>query len=138
VWRIDLPDISGTHMHPADLRGAIVSLDRSQPYGTWRWGGPEWTGRVGSGAPGRLQGITVGVADPAEAASRWSHVLGVPVSTHDGLLIELDDGWVVFREAPAAVESIEEIAVALPPEVRAGRAAVEVGSALIVLSDMPA
>src|SRR5436305_3936382 len=45
VWRVDLPDISGTHLHPADMRGAIVSLDQSRPYGSWRWGGPDWTGR---------------------------------------------------------------------------------------------
>src|SRR5262245_40187268 len=25
VWRLDLADISGTHLHPADTRGAIVS-----------------------------------------------------------------------------------------------------------------
>ena len=29
VWQVDLPDISGTHLHPADMRGAIVSLDQS-------------------------------------------------------------------------------------------------------------
>jgi hypothetical protein len=23
--------------------GAIVSLDCSEPYGTWRWGVPQWT-----------------------------------------------------------------------------------------------
>ena len=33
VWQIDLPDISGTHLHPADIGGAIVSIDRSEPYG---------------------------------------------------------------------------------------------------------
>src|SRR5213080_680031 len=32
VWQIDLPDISGTHLHPADTRGAIVSIDGSRPY----------------------------------------------------------------------------------------------------------
>src|SRR5271165_2655179 len=26
VWQIDLPEISGTHLHPADVPGAIVSL----------------------------------------------------------------------------------------------------------------
>src|ERR1700759_2304716 len=26
VWEIDLPDISGTHLHPADIGGAIVSI----------------------------------------------------------------------------------------------------------------
>src|SRR5262249_60723920 len=45
VWQIDLPDISGTHLHPADMRGAIVSLDRSRPYGSWRWGGRNGPGR---------------------------------------------------------------------------------------------
>ena len=77
VWQIDLPDISGTHLHPADMRGAIVSLDRSQPYGTWRWGGPAWTGATATGAPGRLAGITIAVADPQAVAARWGAVLGV-------------------------------------------------------------
>jgi predicted enzyme related to lactoylglutathione lyase len=31
VWEIDLPDISGTHLHPADTQGAIVSIDSSRP-----------------------------------------------------------------------------------------------------------
>src|SRR5438876_569975 len=70
VWQIDLPDISGTHLHPADMRGAIVSLDRSSPYGSWRWGGPEWTARTGEGAPGRLAGVTIAVAEPDEVAAR--------------------------------------------------------------------
>ena len=50
VWRIDLPDISGTHLHPADMRGTIVSLDCSRPYGTWRWAAPSGPA---AGAPGR-------------------------------------------------------------------------------------
>ena len=33
VWQIDLPDISGTHLHPGDMRGAIVSIDSSRPDG---------------------------------------------------------------------------------------------------------
>ena len=56
VWQIDLPDIAGTHLHPADMRGAIVSLDRSEPYGAWRWGGPEWTARIGTTRGGRAGG----------------------------------------------------------------------------------
>ena len=53
VWQIDLPDISGTHLHPADLRGAIVSLDRSRPYGSWRWGAPLASFPVHCGPPHR-------------------------------------------------------------------------------------
>jgi hypothetical protein len=84
VWQIELPDISATHLHPADMRGAIVSLDRSNPYGSWRWGGPEWTGRTGSGAAGRLAGVTIAVEDPDAVAARWGEVLGV--SPTDGSL----------------------------------------------------
>lgn len=128
VWRIDLPDISGTHLHPADMRGAIVSLDQSRPYGSWRWGGPEWTGRVGHGAPGRLAGITVAVADPAAVATRWAQVLGVSAQDDDEPLLALDGAEVRFTEAPdERGEGLVEIAVELPPEQRQGRTAIEVG-----------
>jgi hypothetical protein len=138
VWQIDLPDISGTHLHPADVPGAIVSLDRSEPYGTWRWGGPGWTGRVGDGAPGHLRAITVAVEEPADAALRWGEVLGVASPAGERRL-ELDGGEVRFEQAPkGGVEQIVEIDLQLPPEVRAGRDAIQVGTARLTLSDLPA
>src|ERR1700757_3850362 len=99
VWQLDLPDISGTHLHPADMRGAIVSIDQSRPYGSWRWGGPQWTEKIGSGPPGRLAGVTIAVAEPAEAAARWGEVLGVPASDHDGRRLALDGAEVAFVAA---------------------------------------
>jgi len=133
VWSIDLPDISGTHMHPSDLRGAIVSLDSSRPYGSWRWGGPDWTGRTGSGAPGALTGITVAVSDPMSAAARWGSVLGVGVSEGERLI--LDGSQVRFVTAQdGGAEAIVEIAVEVPELVRRGRDSVEVGAARISLS----
>lgn len=42
VWRGDLPEIRGRHLHPADVGGAIVSIDQPVPNGAWRWGGPQW------------------------------------------------------------------------------------------------
>ncbi len=141
VWQIDLPDISGTHLHPADMRGAIVSLDRSNPYGSWRWGGPGWTGRTGSGAPGRLAGITVAVADPAAVAARWGEVLGVAVGgdvdtaragVADGPLLALDGGEVRFRRAASErEEGIVEIALELPHELPGRGDAVELGGVLL-------
>jgi hypothetical protein len=99
VWRIDLPDISGTHLHPADMRGAIVSLDSSRPYGSWRWGGPQWTERTGEGAPGHLTEIAVAVREPAVVARRWGHVLGAPLAQGDGIALTLDGGTVRFVQA---------------------------------------
>ncbi len=128
VWQIDLPDISTTHLHPADMRGAIVSLDRSEPYGTWRWGGPQWTGRVGTGAPGRLAAVTLAVSDPAAVAARWGEVLGLRVSGADRPLLRLDSGEVRFETAASeSAEGLVEIAVELPHELPGGHDAIELG-----------
>jgi len=37
VWSGDLPSIRGRHLHPADLGGAIVSIDQPDPLGSWHW-----------------------------------------------------------------------------------------------------
>jgi Glyoxalase-like domain len=136
VWRIDLPDISGNHLHPRDMQGAIVSLDRSMPYGTWRWGGPEWTGKTGRGAPGRLAGITVAVEDPASVSARWAYILGVPVSGEQSPTLLVDGSEVNFVAAgDELAEGLVEIAVELPPELRRERDTIELGRARITLSD---
>ncbi len=133
VWQIDLPDISGTHLHPADMRGAIVSLDRSEPYGSWRWGGPAWTGRTGEGAPGRLAGITVSVADPQAAAQRWGEVLGVAASAGEEPLLRLDGADLRFQAAPdERGEGLVELALELPRELPAGAGKTEVGGVRLV------
>jgi hypothetical protein len=129
VWRIDLPDISGTHLHPADMRGAIVSLDCSRPYGTWRWGGPEWTGRTGKGARGRLASITVAVGEPAVTAARWAHVLGAPLDDEAAQpTIALDGGAVHFVAASdGADEGIIEFGFSGVRSLDAAGGVVEVG-----------
>jgi len=128
IWQLDLPDISGTHLHPSDMAGAIVSIDSSRPYGTWHWGGPEWTERTGSGAPGRLAGVTIAVADPDATAARWGAVLGVPVQVGERPLLQLDDSQVAFERAPdVSAEGLSEIAVELPEGLPGGAGEVEVG-----------
>jgi hypothetical protein len=138
VWQLDLPDISGTHLHPADMRGAIVSLDQSEPYGTWRWGGPGWTGQLGDGAPGRLAGVTIAVSDPAAVAARWGEVLGLEVSGEDRPLLSLDGGEVRFETAASErTEGLVEIAVELPHELPGGREAIELGGVRVRRVETP-
>lgn len=105
VWQLDLPDISGTHLHPADTGGAIVSLDRADPPGSWRWGGPDWTGKAGNGAPGAIRGMTIEVADPPSTATRWGEFLGADPR-------ELEDSYVAFETGDA--DRIVEIEVHVP------------------------
>jgi hypothetical protein len=132
IWQIDLPDISGTHLHPADMRGAIVSLDRSDPYGTWRWGGPEWTQRTGKGAAGRLAGLTIAVDDPDTVAARWARVLGVPLEGETPRSLALEGARVSFVLAEGiAQEGLSEILIEDSPALKAGGQALEIGGVRI-------
>jgi hypothetical protein len=118
VWQLDLPDISGTHLHPADMHGAIVSIDNSRPYGSWRWGGPDWTERIGRGAPGRLLGITVAVSEPAAVAARWGEVLGVQAEGETSSQLCLDGATVDFvAAADEREQGLSEIALELPEQL---------------------
>jgi hypothetical protein len=131
VWQIDLPDISGTHLHPADTRGALLSLDRPRPPESWRWGGPDWVGRAGNGAPGRLEGVTVRVREPEAVATRWGEILGVPASDGAVPTLRLDAGDVVFEPGE---EGLAEIDVSVPAAVRRERDAVEIGGVVFRLA----
>ena len=73
VFEIELDDIAEVHLHPADMRGAIVSSSAPRPPGAWRWGGPDWEQRS---VPGAVAAITVGVTDPAAVGNRWRGVVG--------------------------------------------------------------
>ncbi len=91
VWKGDLPDISGTHLDPRDVPGAIVSLDWADPPDSWHWAGPAWQG--GSPADrvvGGVTSITVSVDDPDAACRRWAEVLGEGAEL-SGRRIELVD-----------------------------------------------
>lgn len=73
VFEVELDDITEAHLHPADMRGAIVSVSQPEPPDSWRWGGPGWRERSVAGA---ITGITVAVADPGATATRWAEVIG--------------------------------------------------------------
>jgi Glyoxalase-like domain len=102
VWTADLADIAGTHLHPADVPGAIVSLDWADPPQSWRWAGPLWTGRAPEHSPGGVTGLTIEVTDPPSAARRWAAVLGIPFG--DGgsaAVVELPDFGQRLQFVPA-------------------------------------
>ncbi len=113
VWATEYADIAGTHLHPKDVPGAIVSLDWADPPQSWRWAGPEWTGHAPPHPPGGLSGLTIEVSDPADAAARWARVLDLTV-TRDGnaAVIALQDARQDLRFVPVAAgrgEGITEV-----------------------------
>lgn len=110
AWKLDLPDIAGTHLHPKDVPGAIVSLDWADPPGSWRWAGPAWTATVPEHRPGGITDLVVRVTDVASAAARWAAVLGQQASI-DGsaATVVLEDAHQTLRFEPAGSAASEGI-----------------------------
>ena len=77
VFDVELDDIAEVHLHPGDMRGAIVSLSSPRPPESWRWGGAGWRERS---VPGHVGGVTIAVTDPEAVSERWSSVAGGVIS----------------------------------------------------------
>ena len=114
VLAIEFEDIEEVHLHPRDMRGAIVSLSTPHPAAAWRWGGPEWPLRA---APLSVVGARVAVAEPEAVTRRWTAITGAV----DGLDIAGDP-----RE-PGLVE------VALRGEVDKPVPAIDFGGVRVVV-----
>jgi hypothetical protein len=120
VWQADLDDIAGTHLHPADVGGAIVSLDWASPWESWHWAGPAWRGGAPADAAGGVTGLTVAAAYPTAMAARWAEVLGVATDEEHGDRLVLAEAGQEVRFVPLPVgsasrdEGIVEVGLSLP------------------------
>ncbi|HSP96568.1 MAG TPA: VOC family protein [Candidatus Dormibacteraeota bacterium] len=105
VWSIDLDDISGTHFHPRDLGGALLSVDTPRPPTAWRWAGPDWPAHVRTAVVDGLAAVDMACADPAATSARWAALLGRPAqrsgAAHE---IVLDAGRLRFLPGAAPGE----------------------------------
>ncbi|MEL6829184.1 MAG: hypothetical protein AAFO63_03505 [Pseudomonadota bacterium] len=120
VWDIDHDEISASHFHPADIGGAIVSIDAPRPAKSWLWGGPGWRERS---VPGRLIGATLIANDPSLLAARWAKLLGASVDEAgaERFKIPLADGDIIVE--PGEKDLLIGFDVALPqPELALQRA----------------
>lgn len=106
VWRGDFGSIRGRHLHPADVGGAIVSLDEATPEASWRWAGTDWTPHHESTVVTSIAGIVIGASDPLRTRARWAE-LGV-------------DHAVRFQAATSAGTGIDELELVASDRQRAG------------------
>ncbi|MEM7768468.1 MAG: hypothetical protein AAF253_13435 [Pseudomonadota bacterium] len=112
VWEIDLDDIAATHLHPADLGAAIVSVDQPVPAGAWRWGGPDWQA---NSVPGAFTGAAFESLDPARLAGRWADALGLSTEAEgETVTIPLEGGQLRFSPGPADRLTVFETALPDP------------------------
>jgi hypothetical protein len=112
AWQIDLPDIRGTHLHPADVGGAILSLDQPEPAPSWRWGGPKWRESVRTDVTRAVTGVELASDDPERLATRWARVLARRAERlGDRFAIALDAGRLTFgrgdRSGPDRIHAYE-------------------------------
>ncbi len=91
VWQADHEAIRGTHLHPRDLGGAILSLDEATPPESWQWAGPEWRAAVSTDRVSAIVGAELQGENPSAMARRWGEVLDrVPTPSGDGWTLTLD------------------------------------------------
>jgi hypothetical protein len=111
VWQADLPDISGTHLHPRDVGGAIVSFDTPAVPASWRWGGPRWIDGLPADAHAlpHLAGLVVQVVDVDAAAQAWAGILDASLDEHrirfEAVDEERDEGIAVVEVADLGHEA---------------------------------
>jgi hypothetical protein len=78
VWKADLPRIRGTHLHPKDTGGTLLSLDDATPPDSWHWAGPKWREHVRRGVVDSIVAAELQSDDPDALARRWSEILDRP------------------------------------------------------------
>ena len=113
VWRADHDDIQGTHLHPRDVGGAILSVDRAMPASSWRWAGPEWESKRRTDVATEIVGAELSSAQPATMARRWGEILerSPHAGPGDSFEITLDRGSLRFRKAVNGCEGVTGIEV---------------------------
>jgi predicted enzyme related to lactoylglutathione lyase len=100
VDQIDRDGAAFTHIHPKDIGGAILSIDRMIPKERWEWGGPHWAEHVSTDISVAIVGAELQAEDPGRMANRWSAVLGrAAEKTDGGWTIDLDEGAIRFVAA---------------------------------------
>lgn len=68
--------IVGLHLHPADVGGAILSVDRADSWGEWPWAGPVWRDHVRPDTVSEVLAVEIEAHQPAAMSARWAQLLG--------------------------------------------------------------
>jgi len=97
VFTATKPGITGIHLHPKDVGGAILSIDQTDRWDDWGWAGPGWRDHVATGVVTDLVGVAMQSEHPARTAERWAALLGRAVieSGHE-YHVHLDEGVLRF------------------------------------------
>ena len=86
VFEAAVPGIVGLHLHPADVGGAILSIDTMHPGSNfhrensyWQWSGPDWQEYINTNIAQAITAIEIQAENPDAVAEVWGRVLDRPV-----------------------------------------------------------
>lgn len=106
---MDYGEFRGVQLHPRDVGGAILSVDRNdlhpgepnRPDQPWHPAGKEWPNMEPSKLISDFRAAELQSADPLKLAERWAEVLDrtLSVDAHANPCIHLDDATLRFVEA---------------------------------------
>lgn len=97
VFEAGAPGMQGLHLHPADVGGAILSIDQADPPESWAWAGPDFAYHANSSVAADMVGAELQGDDPDALAASWSVALGLSVNADR--TIDLDDATIRFTPA---------------------------------------
>jgi len=89
--------IVGLHLHPADVGGAILSVDRADTWGEWPWAGPDWRDHIRPERVREVLAVMIEADDPDAMCARWAELLGV--EARDSTITLSDGGEIRFVPA---------------------------------------
>jgi hypothetical protein len=136
VFEAPAPGITGLHLHPRDVGGAILSIDRTDDWDAWPWAGPVWRDHVVTDTVTAMAAVEIAAGDPTAMCARWAAALGrVP---EEPTTIRLDEGVLRFVPADAdrgeGVDALDLVGAAGQP----ARTEVVVGCTVRILPGDPA
>lgn len=106
--------IVGLHLHPADVGGAILSIDEPDTWGEWPWAGPDWRDHVRADVVTDVVAVEIEAHDPGAMAARWAEVLGRP-AVGETPTITLDEGEIRFVPAGDRGEGVSAFELRAAP-----------------------
>lgn len=86
------------HLHPKQIGGAILSLDKMEPANAWLWAGTDWEKDINLKLVDCLSGVILQSSNPSDLCSKWEKALGIKRSSSDEITIQLDRSKIIFIE----------------------------------------
>ena len=84
------------HLHPKQVGGAILSLDKMIPENEWLWAGTKWQECINNSLVDCLSGVILQSSNPDKLCSQWELALGKQRDSGDMLNISLDQSNISF------------------------------------------